>query len=130
MCLRGLLSRSAADEAADEVVAHVAEKGRREEQRGQDGDLEDVGAGQRAARQEQRLAGQKGRHHEPGLGEDRREDGRVGPGTELHDQFGQVDVQVKDVLDHAVERARGATPGGRAAARPRSAPPARARGGR
>ena len=108
--MRGLAEQVAADEAADEVVADVAEEGRQEQERREHGDLEDPGAGQRAAGEQQRLAGQERGDDQPGLAEDRREDGRVHPGAPRLDEVREVDVEVQDVPQEWIQGVHGPRP--------------------
>ncbi len=82
-----------------------------------------AGAGERAAGQQQGLAGEEGRDHETGLGEDGREDRDVGPQAQRLDRLRQVGVEVEDVVEQLIHAChRPGDPGRRLSrARPRRA---------
>ena len=122
--LARLAQQVPADPAADQVVDDVAEEGRADEQRPEHGDVQHAGAGERAAGQQQGLAGQERRDHQAGLGEDGREDGRVGPQAERLDRLRQVGVEVEDVVEELVHAAR-PRPRAQAGGAGRPAPPVR-----
>src|SRR5262249_365978 len=57
--------------------------------------------GQRAGREQQRIAGQKRREDEPGLGKDDRKQDAVDPGAVGVNELDEVLVEVEDEIDHA-----------------------------
>ena len=87
-----------AEEAADLVIEGVAEDGRGNQDAHQHEDVHAAFADrrQRAGHEEQRIAGQEGRHDEAGFGEDNDEQDAVDPQAVLLHQQRQMLVEVED----------------------------------
>src|SRR5262249_20850300 len=104
------LEHPRADEAADAVVHRVPGE-RRENQQAEHGrQAQLTGRAQRPRRKQERIAGQKGGHHEAGLREDDREQDRVHPRPVVADELEQVLVEVEDEIDEAHQTASSARP--------------------
>ena len=89
------------DLVPDPVVDGVAGDGGAGEEQEQDADLERRRGqgGQGARREEQRVAGEERRHHQPRLAEDDEGEDRVCPHPVLLDELPEVRVEVKEEVD-------------------------------
>ena len=99
-----------ADGAPDAVIHGVAEHGRGPERHARERRLQDA-AGihrrQRAHRKQQRVPRQEGRHHQPGLREDHREQDRIDPQLIAGQQLEEVPIKMQDHVDEPREHVAG-----------------------
>ena len=102
-----------ADAAADRVVHAVAENRGANQQEIAHPRVEHAGRAERADREEQRIARQKRRDDQAGLGKDDREQDAVDPGAVLLDELEQVSVEMKDKIDELRHSEAGLLAGGR-----------------
>ena len=82
--------------AADGVVGGIAQNAGSQHDAHDQGIAHVPGAGHHAGGKEQRVSGQKGRHHQAGLAEDDDKEDDVDPGAVIRHQFEQVGVNVQD----------------------------------
>ena len=102
-----------ADAAPDRVVHAIAENRRANQQEIAHPGVEDACRAERTDREEQRVARQKRRDHQPRLGKDDGEQDAVHPGAVLLDELEQIPVEMKDKIDELRHAEAGLFAGGR-----------------
>ena len=105
------------EERSRPVIHRGAEDGGDGEEDEEHADVEHRGRGQRAGREEERVARQEGGDHEPRLAEDDRREHGVGPDAVLRDDRREVDVDVQDEIDQGAEGVHRRVGGGSGARR-------------
>ncbi len=87
------------DRASGFVVDHVAENHRDRKHHDRHGPGQMSRAGKRTGDEDQRVAGQKKRHHKAGLGEDDQEQQRIHPQAVGMRKSGQITVQMQEKIE-------------------------------
>ena len=91
------------DPAPDFVVNLIAENRGDNQRTGKQVYVHRAGGGNRPRHEQQRVARQKRRDDQPGLGEDDGEQNDINPGAVRLSQIGQMLVQVADQIDKGAE---------------------------
>ena len=98
------------DIPADRVVDGVTGNRRDDQQRHDQPDVEHAGGGERAGREQQRIARQERPDHQARLDEDDREQDHVDHHPVLGDEGGEVNVEVEKQIDEVSHSRQGSYP--------------------
>ncbi|MCY1508979.1 hypothetical protein D9M68_433060 [compost metagenome] len=95
----GIAEQAFARRSPDHVVEAVAADGRDHQQAAEQPGVHGTAGADGAGDEQQGVAGEERRHHQPGLAEDDQEEDGVDPGPVIGDQKVQVLIKVEDEID-------------------------------